>query len=176
MNKAGAAIRIFIAGVAIILITRYGFKTARERAVAQNNITALQAQLNRTRTKLAEANAKNTRLETRIEEVVSLLAPKPKIETPPPTSTKVEKKQASKPTPKVRHGLVTAILYSSQNSSVVIDNEILYEGDTIHGVKVVKILEDSVEFAKNTKRWTQRINQEPPPAWNQNNKKTGVLR
>ncbi len=170
MNKAGTVIRIFAAGIAIILIIRYGFKTANERTIAENKITAVRAQLDRTRTKLAEVNAKNTRLETRIEEVLSLLAPKPKFETRSEKSTNIEKKRTSKPAPKVRHGLITAILYTLQSSSVVIDNEILYEGGMIHGVKVVKIHEDSVEFAKNTKRWTQRIDQKPPLAWSQNNK------
>ncbi len=54
-------------------------------------------------------------------------------------------------------GLLASILYSARMSSVVIDGKILHEGETIHGVKVVKIHEDTVELAKNGERWQQKV-------------------
>ena len=54
-------------------------------------------------------------------------------------------------------GLLASILYSARVSSVVIDGEILHEGDTIHGVKVVGINEDTVELAKDDERWQQKV-------------------
>jgi len=40
---------------------------------------------------------------------------------------------------------------------VVIDGQILHEGETIHGVKVVRIHEDKVELAKDDERWRQKV-------------------
>ncbi len=169
-TRTGTVIRILAAGIAIILIIRYGFKTAREHTEAENKIVAMRAQLGRTQAKLAEANAQTARLEAYTEELVSLLAPRPKIEKQLKKNVGIENK-SKRPAPlKARPGLMTAILYTISGSSVVIDDKILYEGDTIHGVKVVKIHEDNVEFARNTNRWTQQIHQVPPPAWDQNKK------
>jgi hypothetical protein len=94
----------------------------------------------------------------------------PKSEKQLKKSMVIENKRERPAPSKARPGLITAILYTISGSSVVIDDKILYEGDTIHGVKVVKIHEDSVELARNTNQWTQRIHQVPPPAWNQNKK------
>jgi len=54
-------------------------------------------------------------------------------------------------------GLLASILYSARVSSVVIDGRILHEGETIHGVKVVRIHEDKVELAKNGEKWQQKV-------------------
>ena len=54
-------------------------------------------------------------------------------------------------------GLLASILYSARLSSVVIDGQILHEGDTIHGVKVVRIHEDTVELAKDDESWRQKV-------------------
>lgn len=169
-TRTGTVIRILAAGIAIILIVRYGFKTAREQTKAENKIVALRAQLNRTQAKLAEANTQTAKLEAYTEELVRLLASMPKIEKQLNKSVGIENKRARPAPPKARSGLITAILYTNSGSSIVIDDKILYEGDTIHGVKVVKIHQDSVEFAKNTNQWTQRIHQVPPTTWNQNKK------
>ena len=169
-TRTGTAIRILAAGIAIILIIRYGFKTAREHTRAENKIVAMRAQLSRTQAKLAEANTQISKLEAYTEELVSLLASIPKIEKQPKESVGIENKRERPAPPKVRPGLITAILYTISGSSVVIDDKILYEGDVIHGVKVVKIHQDRVEFARNTNRWTQQIHQVPPLAWNQNKK------
>ncbi len=55
--------------------------------------------------------------------------------------------------------IVKGILYSEDNPSAVIGNSIVHEGETIRGVSVIKISQDSVEFEMNGKRWTQKIRQ-----------------
>ena len=54
-------------------------------------------------------------------------------------------------------GLLASILYSARVSSVVIDGRILHKGDTIHGVKIVGINKDTVEFAKDDQKWQQAV-------------------
>ena len=58
---------------------------------------------------------------------------------------------------------LTGILYSDDPSAIV-DGEIVKEGDTIDGAKVVKIHRYKVEFEKGRKKWTQRVvlSTEPP--------------
>jgi len=53
--------------------------------------------------------------------------------------------------------IVKSILYSEDNSSAVIGNSIVHEGEKIRGVSVIKISKDSVEFEMNGKRWTQKV-------------------
>ena len=64
-------------------------------------------------------------------------------------------------------GLVRGILYSKTKPSVVLSDKrkIVYEGNTIHGVTIVKIHKDKVEFAKNDQRWTQKVGQTPKAHW-----------
>jgi hypothetical protein len=66
--------------------------------------------------------------------------------------------------PPAAGGLLGSILYSNRHSSVVIDGAILHEGDIIHGVKVFKIREDTVELEKNGQRWQQNVGMTFPPA------------
>jgi len=63
------------------------------------------------------------------------------------------------------HGVVTGILHAEEKPTAVISGDIVYEGDTLHGIKVVKIYRDKVEFEKNKKRWTQHIREQPNRAW-----------
>lgn len=64
-------------------------------------------------------------------------------------------------------GVVTGIIYTVENSSVVVDGRILKEGDTIYGVKVVEIYQNSVKFEKGAERWTQHVGGRPDIAWKQ---------
>jgi hypothetical protein len=66
-----------------------------------------------------------------------------------------------------RSGLVRGILYSKTKPSIVIDDKrkIMYEGNTIQGVTIVKIHKDKVEFAKNDQRWTQKVGEAPKTHW-----------
>ena len=54
-------------------------------------------------------------------------------------------------------GLVGGICYSKDRPSAIIDNEVMYEGDTIDGATIVKIYKDKVEFTKNGRYWVQEI-------------------
>jgi len=65
---------------------------------------------------------------------------------------------------KSRYGMVVGIVYSDEPSAVV-DREIVHEGNTIHGVKVVKIHKDKVEFESKWNRWTQRVEEQPSLSW-----------
>ena len=62
--------------------------------------------------------------------------------------------------------IVTAIFYDEDNPSVVIGSERgISKGDTIHGVKVVKIHKDKVEFEKNGQSWAQKVSEQPAAHW-----------
>ena len=67
--------------------------------------------------------------------------------------------------PKPTHGVVGGILYTEDNSSAIIDSKVLKEGDTIRGVKIVKIYEAEVEFEKDSRRWTQKVAEAARPFW-----------
>ena len=62
-------------------------------------------------------------------------------------------------------GWVNGILYSEDNPSVVLDKDIVYEGQTVHDVKVVKVHKDKVEFEKDGNRWEQKLKEEPNIYW-----------
>jgi hypothetical protein len=53
--------------------------------------------------------------------------------------------------------VVKGIVYSDDKPAAVIGNDIVFEGDTVGGAKVLKINEDSVEFQKNDKKWIQKL-------------------
>jgi outer membrane biosynthesis protein TonB len=53
--------------------------------------------------------------------------------------------------------IVKSILYSEDNSSAIISNRIVHEGDQIQGASIAKISKDSVEFEMNGKKWTQKV-------------------
>lgn len=52
---------------------------------------------------------------------------------------------------------VKGILFSEDNPAAVIGIEIVHVNDEIAGVKVIKIMQDSVEFEKDGKRWVQKV-------------------
>ena len=52
---------------------------------------------------------------------------------------------------------VRGIVYSKDNPSAVVSNEIVHEGDEIAGATVVKIYKDRVEFEMNDKTWIQKV-------------------
>jgi len=168
-TRTGVIIRILAAGIAIILVINYGFKTSRAHDAAKERIIALQLQLRHMRAKLGQADVQVANLQRRVEELTSQLASRSRIEKQLRKSVPVKAKAERTAPPKAR-GLITAILYTLQGSSVVIDDVILYEGNVIHGVKIAKIQQDSVEFAKGAHRWSQQIHQSPPPIWTEKNK------
>ena len=67
--------------------------------------------------------------------------------------------------PEAERGTIGAIVYNEENPTALINNKVVHEGDSIQGVKVVKIHRNEIEFDKNGKRWTQRLHAKPDPAW-----------
>ena len=53
--------------------------------------------------------------------------------------------------------VIQSILYSQSGRSVVIDNKILYEGDSINGATIIKINKNSVEFAIGEQKFTKKF-------------------
>lgn len=73
---------------------------------------------------------------------------------------------------------VTGILHSETKHMATLDGKVIFEGDEVNGVRIVKIhkadtnvpygqaiLNDRVEFEKNGQRWTQEVGETPNPAW-----------
>jgi len=53
--------------------------------------------------------------------------------------------------------VVRGIVFSKNKPSAIINNQILSEGQSFNGVKLVKITKETVEFEANGKRWTQPV-------------------
>lgn len=53
--------------------------------------------------------------------------------------------------------IVKGIVFSRNNSSAIVDGEIVRQGQTVNGAKVVAISKDAVEFEKDGRRWTQHV-------------------
>ena len=62
-------------------------------------------------------------------------------------------------------GVITGITYNENKSFAIIGTKIVGEGDTIDGVKIVKINKETVEFEKDGKRWTQGMNESSGLQW-----------
>ena len=63
------------------------------------------------------------------------------------------------------HGVVGGIVYTKENPSAIIDSKLLKEGETIHGVKIIKIHEAAVEFEKDSQSWTQKTGETADTFW-----------
>ncbi|MCK4294716.1 MAG: general secretion pathway protein GspB [Planctomycetes bacterium] len=66
-----------------------------------------------------------------------------------------------------QRGIIDGIIYSVENPSVLVDGQVLNEGDTLYGVEVLKIGRRIVIFEKDGQRWEQRVRQRPNPAWDE---------
>ena len=53
--------------------------------------------------------------------------------------------------------IVKGIIYSEDNPSAVVGDQIVHQGDKVLGVVIIKINEDNVEFEVNGKKWTQKV-------------------
>ncbi|MBN2019991.1 MAG: hypothetical protein JW749_07190 [Sedimentisphaerales bacterium] len=84
------------------------------------------------------------------------------------------KKEVMIERPAPRFGVVTAILYCEDEPTVLIEDQVLHEGDSIHDVKILDIGADKVQFGKNNEQWEQRV-QEPAKAewWKRTGKESG---
>jgi hypothetical protein len=68
---------------------------------------------------------------------------------------------------KPKAGMVTGVIYSPPNSSAVVGDTIVHEGESIHDIAVVAILGDAVKFSKAGLTWRQEILETPHRAWKQ---------
>jgi len=64
-----------------------------------------------------------------------------------------------------KNGVIIGITYNENKSFAIIGTKIVGEGDTIDGVKIVKINKETVEFEKDGKRWTQGMNESSGLQW-----------
>ncbi len=64
-----------------------------------------------------------------------------------------------------KYGVVIGIICDTENPTALINNEIVHEGDTINGARVIKISRDKIQFEKNSSAWTQKVLEKPNPAW-----------
>ena len=67
--------------------------------------------------------------------------------------------------PKPTYGTVTGIIHSNEASSALIDGEIYSEGASIHGVRIAKIYQQSVDFEYKGLTWNQSVNDPPSSNW-----------
>jgi hypothetical protein len=80
-------------------------------------------------------------------------------------ASKDGKKEVAFERPEPRFGVVTAILYCEDTPTVLIEGQMLHEGDTIHDVKVVDISENKVQFDKQSEQWEQKVQEPAKPEW-----------
>lgn len=62
-------------------------------------------------------------------------------------------------------GLVSGIVFSDDRPAAVVGTQVLYEGDVKNGVTVVKITKEEVQFEKNGRLWTQKVQSNPSKHW-----------
>jgi len=62
-------------------------------------------------------------------------------------------------------GVIDGIIYSADSASVLIDGQILKEGESIYGVRVVDIDRRIVTFERAGQRWSQRVRERPSEYW-----------
>jgi hypothetical protein len=62
-------------------------------------------------------------------------------------------------------GLISGIVYAQDNPLVIIDGQILRQGQSIHGVRVIRIHHDHVDLERDSTTWTQKVGQPPADNW-----------
>jgi hypothetical protein len=67
--------------------------------------------------------------------------------------------------PEKTTGIVTGIIYSSDEPIAIIDDSVVRQTETINGAKVIKIHTDRVEFEKKGRTWTQHIREVQENHW-----------
>jgi len=81
---------------------------------------------------------------------------------------KLEKKMRVKslaPEPEQTHGVIAGIIYSQDKPVAIIDGTAVHQGESIHGVKVVRINKNSVEFTKDDNTWIQKLREIQASNW-----------
>lgn len=54
-------------------------------------------------------------------------------------------------------GMVTGIMYNPENPCAIVHGEVVHEGDTVEGCRVVKICRDEVRFERDGEIFTKRV-------------------
>jgi hypothetical protein len=54
-------------------------------------------------------------------------------------------------------GMVTGIMYNQENPCAIVCGEVVQEGDTVEGYRVVEIRSEEVEFEKDGEIFTKRV-------------------
>ena len=80
-------------------------------------------------------------------------------------ASKDSKKEEVIERPEPRFGVVTAILYCDDEPTVLIEDQVLHEGDAIHDVKIVNITAEMVQFDKQGEKWEQKVQEPAKPEW-----------
>jgi hypothetical protein len=80
-------------------------------------------------------------------------------------ASKDGKKEVVIERPEPRFGVITAILYCDDTPTVLIEDQMLHEGDIIHDVKVLDIKADKVQFDKQGELWEQKVQEPAKPEW-----------
>lgn len=62
-------------------------------------------------------------------------------------------------------GVVIGIVFNEVKAMALIDNELVGQGDTINGIKIIQIGPKKILFEKMGKKWTQGIQEKPDVAW-----------
>ncbi len=62
-------------------------------------------------------------------------------------------------------GMVTGVIYSPPNSTAVVGDTVVHEGDAIGDVAIAGIRNNAVEFSKAGTSWRQEILEKPHKAW-----------
>ena len=75
-------------------------------------------------------------------------------------------------------GLVRSIIkYSDpEKSNAVVGSHTVHKGDTVYGIKIIAIRSDEVEFEKDGRQWTQRVNEPPSQDWQQAGLSNGLYK
>jgi hypothetical protein len=79
--------------------------------------------------------------------------------------TTIPEESPIQPVPPKAKGTVTGILYCDERPRTFINDEVLREGQSTNGVKVIKINQDSVELEYAGTHWTQKVNDPPSTNW-----------
>lgn len=54
-------------------------------------------------------------------------------------------------------GMVTGIMYNPENPCAIVHGEVVHEGDTVEGCRVVKIHRDEVRFERDGEIFTKKV-------------------
>jgi septal ring factor EnvC (AmiA/AmiB activator) len=146
--------------IAVVALAAVILGLAKTHTDARTKIQTLENQLKDARQKLNDTETQAAADKNNLQALTEQLVRQYELQSLQKQAGNANKTAATR-------GKLVAILFSPQNPSVVIDDNILHTGDSLHGVKVIRIYPDYVELAKNEKTWTQKLYQPPPAQWNE---------